>query len=244
VSEQWGQPDQPSGEWSIPQGTPTPPPSDSQSEFGAPPQQNLPFGAPVQPGFGDPAYGYPAPAQPAQPAGSNGLAIAGFVLAFLFWPLGLVFSLIGIRRANGAGGKGKGLAIAGVAVSILALLGTIGVFVLAANAPAVDPGCTTAESQLSALDTKINADQGNESALIADLNTAKSDLDSSVSVSEHANVRNAISLASSDLGTFLTDLQSYIAQQGSGSVTITQIDNDSQKLQTDANAVDSLCSSL
>ena len=51
-----------------------PPNEAPQQPYGVPPQQ---------------PYGYPVPVQ--QPTGSNGFAIAGLILAFLFAPLGLVF---------------------------------------------------------------------------------------------------------------------------------------------------------
>jgi hypothetical protein len=271
VSEQWGGPEQSNGDWSIPQDAPPPFPGQG-AEFGAPPQPQQagvpPYGAPQQEfgdptqqfggptqqfgappqygvpqqGFGDPAYGYPVYGQ--QPAGSNGTAIAGFVLAFLFWPVGLVLSILGIRKSARNGGRGKGLAIAGVTISVLALFGTAGVIYIAASAPAADPGCTSAESQLNALNPKMTADENDPNALVADLTTAKRDLDSSVAAANHANVHDAIALTDSDLGTFIADYNSFVAQQGQGSVTADQIENDATKLQTDGDAVDSLCSTL
>lgn len=75
----------------------------------------------------------------------NGIATAGFVLAvcavalvwvpfvnFILWVLGLVFSGIGYSRAKAPGSSGRGLAIAGLAITlggfvllILALVGLI-----------------------------------------------------------------------------------------------------------------------
>lgn len=49
---------------------------------------------------------------------SNVLAIVGFVLAFLMPVAGLVCSILGKNRAAELGGSGKGLATAGIAVSI------------------------------------------------------------------------------------------------------------------------------
>jgi hypothetical protein len=63
---------------------------------------------------------------------SNGMATAGFVFALLnlflgwlpilgwiFWILGLVFSIIGYNDANNKDGVGKGLALAGIIISLL-----------------------------------------------------------------------------------------------------------------------------
>lgn len=64
----------------------------------------------------------------------NGMAVAGFVLALvaLFfgwipflgwaaWLLGLIFSGIGLSKANKVNGKGKGLAIAGLVISLIGI---------------------------------------------------------------------------------------------------------------------------
>ena len=61
----------------------------------------------------------------------NGIATAGFVLAVLavvlfwalgvnliLWVLGLVFSAIGYSRAKAPGSSGRGLAIAGLAITL------------------------------------------------------------------------------------------------------------------------------
>ena len=73
----------------------------------------------------------------------NGIATAGFVLAVLavvlfwalgvnliLWVLGLVFSAIGYSRAKAPGSTGRGLAIAGLAITlggfVLLILGLVG----------------------------------------------------------------------------------------------------------------------
>ncbi|MYA41148.1 MAG: DUF4190 domain-containing protein [Gemmatimonadetes bacterium] len=71
----------------------------------------------------------------------NGLAVAGFVCAlcsvvlfwvpglnFILWVLGIVFSGIGLSRANNQGRSGRGLAIAGLVIALLP--GTILVFLI------------------------------------------------------------------------------------------------------------------
>ena len=62
----------------------------------------------------------------------NGMAVAGFVLAlcsvvlfwfpfvsFLLWVLGIVFSAIGLKRANDHGLPNRGLAIAGLVIALV-----------------------------------------------------------------------------------------------------------------------------
>lgn len=98
---------------------------------------------PAQPTASQPAYQQPAGQQSYQPAYQqpaptpdmtqnvrwNAFALAGFVCAicsiFIFgWLLGivgLVLSIVGFRQIKHNGGKGKGLSIAGIAVSAVVL---------------------------------------------------------------------------------------------------------------------------
>ena len=80
----------------------------------------MPVGVPPQGAF-------PPPPQTQHPHGmqqpqGNGMAIAGFVCAFVFAILGIIFSAIGLSRASSRGGAGKGLAIAGLVISILNMI--------------------------------------------------------------------------------------------------------------------------
>lgn len=52
----------------------------------------------------------------------NGFAIAGFILAFLFPPVGFILSIVALIRMGRHGGRGRGLAIAGIVISILMML--------------------------------------------------------------------------------------------------------------------------
>ena len=54
-----------------------------------------------------------------RPVKTNVVAIIGFIFAFLFSPVGFICSIIGAFHAKNCGGSGKGLAIAGVIVSVL-----------------------------------------------------------------------------------------------------------------------------
>lgn len=79
------------------------------------------------------ALQYQQPQQPQQQAdnGSNGCAIAGFVLAFFFSIVGLILSIVGLAKADKEyGGNGKGLAIAGIVISSLDLVIRIIIFVV------------------------------------------------------------------------------------------------------------------
>ena len=57
---------------------------------------------------------------------TNGMAITGFVCSLLCWPLGLVFSIIGMNQTSKDPSQGgRGLAIAGLVISIVFAVITI-----------------------------------------------------------------------------------------------------------------------
>ena len=62
---------------------------------------------------------------------SSGMAITGFVLSFFCGVLGLIFSIIGFRECKKSQGKvtGEGLALAGMVISVLTMIGTIYAYV-------------------------------------------------------------------------------------------------------------------
>lgn len=55
---------------------------------------------------------------------SNGMAIAGFILSFFIPLLGLIFSIIGLKRSKEAN-NGKGLSTAGIIISCITMVITI-----------------------------------------------------------------------------------------------------------------------
>jgi hypothetical protein len=69
-------------------------------------------------------YGYPPGVQPGMPQRTSGMAIAGFVLSFFCALLGLIFSAVAMGEINRSGGTvgGKGLAIAGLVISIVNMI--------------------------------------------------------------------------------------------------------------------------
>jgi len=68
-------------------------------------------------------------------AGTNGMAIAGFVLSFLCWPLGIIFSSIGLSQTGKNPNQGgRGLAIAGLVISLVAVVITVIYFAALGNA--------------------------------------------------------------------------------------------------------------
>ena len=111
----------------------------SQHDAGLPPYHPAPptqatATAPPYPGqepYGQQPYG--------QPAKTNTMAILGLVFAFVFSPLGIVFSALGLSQIKQRREGGRGLALAGLILSIVfVLLGVLMlVFVLAVGGAAV-----------------------------------------------------------------------------------------------------------
>jgi|LakMenE01Jun11ns_1017448.scaffolds.fasta_scaffold8823727_1 peptidyl-prolyl cis-trans isomerase B (cyclophilin B) len=65
--------------------------------------------------------------QPVQPQKTNGMAIAGFVVALVCCsPLGIIFSAIGLNQIEKDPAQGgKGLAIAGLIIGVVGLIGSL-----------------------------------------------------------------------------------------------------------------------
>lgn len=92
---------------------------------------------------------YGGPPQSPTPQGTDPIAILGLVFAFLFWPLGLVLSLVGIARTGHGKRPGRGLAIAGAIVSVLAgVVAVIAIAVIAAAANDASENLDAAAEQL------------------------------------------------------------------------------------------------
>ena len=96
-----------------------------------PPPPGAPGGPGAQPW---PGYAYPPP--PAQ-AGTNGFAIASLVLGLIAaFPLGIIFGIVALAQIKRSGQQGKGLAIAGIVLSVVWLILIVaGVGLFLANRP-------------------------------------------------------------------------------------------------------------
>lgn len=70
---------------------------------------------------------------------SNGMAIAGFVLSFFIPLLGLIFSIIGLKRSKETN-NGKGLSTAGIIISCITMVITliIGIISFSAVSDTID----------------------------------------------------------------------------------------------------------
>ena len=65
-----------------------------------------------------------------EPQKKNGLAIAGFVLAFFVPLVGLILSIIGKKKSAELDGAGAKLAIAGIVISCVAIVAVIAIGVV------------------------------------------------------------------------------------------------------------------
>jgi hypothetical protein len=97
-------------------------------QYQSPPPPTYPA---EQPAYGQSGY---------QPQKTNTMAILGLVFAFVFSPLGVVFSAIGLKQIKERREGGRGLALAGLIISILSIVVGILLVVLFATvlAPAVE----------------------------------------------------------------------------------------------------------
>jgi hypothetical protein len=127
-------PNQP-GPWEQPEaGAPPPPPPPPPPPYGAPPPQ---YGAPPQYGqqYPQPGYGQPYGGPPMS-RGTNGLAIASLIFAFLCSPIGLVFGFVAKSQIKNTGQGGDGLATAGIVLSIIFLV--LGIILTATGGASFD----------------------------------------------------------------------------------------------------------
>lgn len=136
-------------------------------------QGQQPYGGQIPPQMPpqEPMAGYGAPQNNDK---WNGLVIAGFVCAFLVPIVGLILSIIGMVQINKNGGKSKGMAIAGIIVSVVVMvLNGLLVFsmVNAANS-AVQTAITASQSPSSSSSSPSTTDPD-----IDDLDTDLDDLD-------------------------------------------------------------------
>lgn len=130
----------------------------------------------------------PAPAAPAK----NTMSIVGFILAFIAPPIGFILSIIGLSKAK-ALQAGKGLAIAGIIISILTCgaygAATAAVFFVADKvATALDPGCQDGIDAINAVDTS----SGEPEQVKAALQTGIDGMEKAIADSKDSKVKDAL----------------------------------------------------
>jgi hypothetical protein len=167
---------------------------------------------------------------PAQPGKRlNKAANAGLVLALLFWPLGLVFSAIGLARAKALSGAGRTVAVIGLALSVVFCGVTVAVVSLSGKNPGACASATAGSAAfmptLTADEQKLNTDEADElvpwtppradlQAFTADLQSAKSSMDRAVSEETDSTAQGLIQTVDDMLGSLIDEIPTV--QDGGG----------------------------
>ncbi len=201
------------------------------NQYGSAPYGAAPVGAPGgAPYGGGPAGGPPPYGQPPQQQGTNGLSIAGLVLAFIIAPVGFILSIIGLVQAGKRGQKGKGLALAGIIVSLLLMIGS-GVLVAATASKVTklaDPGCTGGKSALLDNQSKVS----NPDTIKDGLTATIAGLNSAAAKAKHDDVRDAMKALADDYSQMLNAINT-------ATLPSSELND---KIVKDGEKVDSLCS--
>jgi hypothetical protein len=192
-----------------------------------------PAGDPYAQPYGQP-YGQPfgAPQVPQ----TNGLATAGLVLGILpTGIIGLVFSILGLRRAGQIGGVGRGKAVTGLIFSILWTL--VYVAVTIAFAIGVKDGvkqavsCQQMERNVQTIANRLQTDSANPETFKADLQQIIDELNRGANTVGDTKSAADMRKAAADYQELLTDLNS-------GTLPPTDL---TTRLTTDGQAVDEDC---
>jgi Domain of unknown function (DUF4190) len=110
-----------------------------------------PPGYPPPPARG---YGYPPP----QSVGVNAMAVASLVCSLFGWVclfigafLGVIFGFIALGQIKRTGQRGRGMAIAGIIIGIVLIVGVAALWTVAAvlnHSPSMDSGAPPVAAQL------------------------------------------------------------------------------------------------
>jgi hypothetical protein len=163
------------------------------------------------------------PGYPPQPAkqGTSVLAVVGFILAFCGGPLGFILSLIAVFQTGRNRQKGRGLAIAGVVVSLVIMAGGTAAYLALSSSTVLDPGCTDGKAAILAYDPSADA---------AGIQTTIDDLNAAADKAKNEDVRAAMKALANDY-----------AEMKKGVETGTIPEGIVGKVATDAARVDELC---
>jgi len=156
-----------------------------------------------------------------QPQGRSGLAVAGFILAIFVAPIGFVLSLIAIFKTGAGKAKGRGLAVAGVIISLVIMAGTVIAIAAVANSTVADPGCTDGKAAI--INNSANVDAASLQKTIDELNAA-------AAKAKHDDVRAAVKAMANDYSQMLAAVKTGKMPPN----LVDQVTKDGEKL-------DSLC---
>jgi len=150
----------------------------------------------------------------------NAFAIAGIVLGILIWPLGLLFSIIGLVKSKARAGSGKVLSIVGIVVSLAGAAASIPFAVFVFHSLAGDPGCVI-QNEFDAMTDKFTADgnaiihyEGDSSGeraaaqhFLDDAQALRSELNVAAAEAQRQPVRAKIGVMTSDLSAMTASLE-------------------------------------
>lgn len=158
---------------------------------------------------------------PPQQQGVSGLAVTGFILAFLIAPLGFILSLIAVFKTGAGRRKGRGLAIAGVIISVLIIAGGVIAGVVVSQSTVADPGCVTGKAAILDNSKTVNA---------TSLQTTIDGLKSATAKAKHDDVKAATTALGDDYTQLLKATKTGKIPAGL-----------EDKITKDGNTFDSLC---
>jgi hypothetical protein len=166
---------------------------------------------------GQPAY----PVAPPQPQRMSGLAITGFILAFVLPLIGFILSLIAIFQTGAGRARGRGLAIAGVIISVIIMAVAIVAIIAVSKSTVADPGCTAGKQAII---------EGSKSVTPTTLRATIDGLNAAAAKANHDDVRNAMKALAGDYSQLLTAMTTGTIPPGI-----------EDKANTDVAKIDSLC---
>jgi hypothetical protein len=192
---------------------------DPQPGQGYPPPPGQAYPMPPGDGYPPPPGGYPPPEQK---QGFSGLAIAGFILAFIIPLVGFILSLVAIFQTGKGKQRGRGLAIAGVIIPVVLVAGIVGIVIAVSQSTVADPGCTSGKDAIF----KIG-----ENPTPATMETVIADLNAAADKAKNDDVRTAMKTLADDYAKMMAD-----AKEGKAPTDATL-----QKIGADGDAIDNLC---
>ena len=175
----------------------------------------------VYQGSSQPSGQSTSPPPPAPNRGTSVLAIVGFIFAFCGGPLGFILSTIAIFQTGRDKKKGRGLAVAGVVISLVMMAGSTAAYIALSRATALDPGCTDGKAAILASDPTADP---------TDLQTTIDALNAAADKAKNDDVRDAMRALAGDY-----------ADMKKGVETGNLPDDIVTRIATDAARVDELC---
>jgi hypothetical protein len=160
---------------------------------------------------------------------TNGWAITGLVFSIIGGILfGLIFGVIGLVKSK-TYRSGKVMSVIAIVLSLVWIAPVA--YVVPHLIKAADPGCISANANVSKLNDKMAADVADPQAEVADLQGLIKELNSAAAKSKNATARDAMTRLAND---FQEMLDGALAGNAPSAAMVTRID-------ADGKAVDKAC---